>query len=355
MRLFKLGVIFAIWGFIIFTGTSAFAVFVVTPMEFHLSTSAGEATTGFFVVKNRGSETIALKVYMGDFWIHPDGKESFLEPGKVERSCGKWIELAPEEFELMANETKTVRFNLTIPSGKTGTFWAMIFIEQTNKPTIKTAQKGQQQFNIISFQRVGVRIFEDTPDSVKGEGRITQVSVEKAQKEEFLKVGLRFENKGDMLLKCKGSVDIKNQKGETVDKTNVDEFNCYPKAERVVTAFFKKELLTGQYTALAVIDYGAEYLVAGEALFKVNPVTSAIEMVTGHVKQAGSSSKEAAVSGQLIQPGSGRPAKEKIGIHEAGQGIIKIKNQQIPKNNFMQLVRSVFDRVNQAFRNLFRK
>lgn len=343
MRLFKISVIFAIWGFVIFAGTNAFAVFVVTPMEFHLDTPVGETTTGFFVVKNRGSETIALKIYTGDFWIHPDGKESFLEPGKVERSCSKWIQLAPEEFELIANETKTVRFNLTIPPGKKGTFWAMVFIEQTNKPTIKTAQKGQQQFNIVSFQRVGVRIFEDTPDSVKGEGRITQVNVERAQKEEFLKVGLRFENKGDALLKCKGSVDIKNQKGETVDKTNVDEFNCYPKAERAVTASFKKELPVGQYTALAVIDYGAEYLVAGEALFKVNPITSSIEMTTGHAKQAG------AASGQIIQSSFGKPAKKDLGR------IGIVKEQQIPKNSFMQLVRDLFDRMNQAFRNLFRK
>lgn len=254
------------------------AAFVVTPMEFHLKVANGNTGTYTFFVKNKGKETIALKVYTGDFWIEPDGKEAFLDSGKIEHSCAKWLEVSPEELELAPGESRTVKFNITAPPEKTGTYWAMIFVEQTTKPTIKTAQKGQQQFNILSFQRVGVRIFEDIPGSKTGEGKISQVNVGGNARNKLIKIDLKFENSGDTLLRCKGSVEIKDLKGETVKKATLDEFNCYPKSARIGSSTIKEELEPGQYSVLAVLDYGGEYLVAGEAIFNVNFLTGNIEV-----------------------------------------------------------------------------
>jgi len=255
---------------------SAIAAFVVTPMEYHVNVGNNETGSYSFWVRNRGEETIALKVYTGDFLIQPDGTEAFLEAGAIERSCSKWITASPEEFELAPDESKAVRFEITIPPEKSGSYWGMIFIEQTNKPTLKTAQKGQQQFNILSFQRVGVRIYEDTPGSKIGEGKIVSVIVGDGQKDEFMKIGLTMQNNGDLILKCKGSVDIKDDKGETVESVQVNEFNCYPKSSRLVSVALKDKLNAGHYSALAVIDYGADFLVAGEAVFDVSAFTGRI-------------------------------------------------------------------------------
>ena len=335
--------------FILLFNTEAFATFVVSPMEFHLSTANGETTTGSFWVRNRGTETIALKVYTGDFWIEPDGKEAFLEPGKVERSCSKWIEVAPEELELKPNESRSIRFNLTVPPAKTGTFWSMIFIEQTNKPTIKTAQKGQQQFNILSFQRVGVRIYQEVPDSKKGEGRITQVNVERGKKDEFLIVSLKVENNGNVLLKCKGSADIKDERGETVESAKLDEFNCYPHAARIVSGAFNTRLKPGQYTALAVIDYGAEYLVAGETVFKVNPITGSIDTA----KTGQEIPMPQAAGGELKVTAAKKEAAPAI-----EKKIEKIEKNQRPaassENKFMASIKDAWAKISQAFKNLFK-
>jgi len=317
--------------FLIFGDSKAFAAFVVTPMEFHLNVANNDSTTGSFWIRNRGTETISLKIYVGDFWIDPDGKEAFLDPGKVERSCSKWIELAPEELELKPNESKSVRFNLSVPPEKTGTFWGMIFVEQTNKPTIKTEQKGRQQFNILSFQRVGVRMYQEVPNSKKGEGKITQVTVERNKKDDSVKVSLKMENNGDVLLRCKGTVEIRNEKGETVDTVIMDEFNCYPKAPRITPAFSKAKLKSGQYTALAVIDYGAEYLVAGETLFKVNPITGSIDVVS----QSQQVAKNVKVSPSV---------KDNIS-----------RQANITKNNFVESIKGAWTKITRAFSGLFRR
>jgi hypothetical protein len=222
-------------------------------------------------VRNRGDEAISLKVYAGDFCIAPDGQESFFAAGKVERSCAKWIEVSPEEFELTAGQSLAIRFKLAMPSESTGSYWGMVFVEQTNKPSIKTARQGQQQFNILSFQRIGIRIFADTPQSRPSSGKVSQVNVSWDMQSESFKVGLKFENDGEVLLKCKGEIEIKDAKGETVKNVELEEFNCYPKSARISAGSITASLAPGKYTALAVIDYGAESLVAGESAFEVAP------------------------------------------------------------------------------------
>ncbi|MDP8229489.1 MAG: hypothetical protein P9L93_00080 [Candidatus Gorgyraea atricola] len=254
--------------FLLVTGM-AFAAFVATPMEFHTDVASGEEATYTFYVRNRGDETIALKVYTGDFWIQVDGKEVFLDPGEVERSCATWLEVTPEELELGPDESRAIRFKMSVPPEKRGTYWGMVFVEQTTKPTIKSAKKGEHQFSILSFQRVGVRVFENAPGAEKSDGKIKEVNVSWSEDDELLKIDLVFENEGETLLKCKGTIDIKDLTGETVTSMEVQEFNSYPKAARTRTTLLKEELAPGQYTALAVLDYGEEYLVAGEAVFEV--------------------------------------------------------------------------------------
>ena len=238
-------------------------------------------------------------------------------------------------MELKPDESKSVRFNLSVPPGKTGTFWAMIFVEQTNKPTIKTEQKGRQQFNILSFQRVGVRIYQEVPDSKKGEGKITQVTVERNKKDDSIKVNLKIENNGDVLLRCKGNVEIRNERGETVDTVNMDEFNCYPRASRIVPAFSKVKLKPGQYTALAVIDYGAEYLVAGETLFKVNAITGSIDVAS---------------QGQQVTR-----QKTSVNVKVAPSVKENIPKLVEAKNNFVASIKGVWMKIAKAFSGLFRR
>ncbi|MFH1854419.1 MAG: hypothetical protein ABH815_03800 [Candidatus Omnitrophota bacterium] len=269
MRKIAIFILSQILVLLVFGGVDSFAAFVVTPMEFHLNVSAGEGTTNTFYIRNRGDETIALKVYAGDFWIEPDGKELFLESGTVERSCARWLEISPEELELAPGESQAIRFKIDVPLQMTGTYWAMIFVEQATKPTIKSARRGDQQFNIISFQRVGVRIFENTPGTEIEGGKITEVIARWDAEVKDYTVALKFQNDGYAHLKCNGFVDIKDMKGESVNKTDLDEFSCYPRSYRMIGVPIRKKLDKGQYTALAVVDYGADYLVAGEAVFEV--------------------------------------------------------------------------------------
>jgi len=323
--------------------SAASAAFVVTPMEFHVNVANNETGAYSFWVKNRGEETIALKVYVGDFLIQPDGKEAFLEPGTAERSCSKWVTVSPEEFELAPDESKAVRFEITVPPEKSGSYWGMVFIEQTNKPTIKTAQKGQQQFNILSFQRVGVRIYEDTPGSKPGEGKITQVTVGEGGKDEFLRVDLKMENNGDVILKGKGSLDIKDDKGENVESVVIDEFNCYPKSSRIVTASIKDKLKAGHYSALAVIDYGADFLIAGEAIFDVNAFTGSISSPVPPVVQAQAPVSEEKQETKKI---------EKQPVRSQGQPEPVVKKEK-SENKVLKAIADIWIKITKSFSELF--
>lgn len=254
-------------GILFFVALKAEASFSVSPMAFYPEIPAGKSQTFSFQVRNRGEETINLKFYLADFWINSQGKELFLEPGKVSHSCSKWIKLAYEKLELAAGESRFVRFTISVPKRRTGTYWGMIFVEQTSKPTLKTVEVKGRKFNITFLQRIGIRIYQNNPGTGIVEGKISYVEVKEG---ESLKVKLKFQNTGNTLLKCKGRVEIRNENGETVETLDLGYFSVYPEGERDLEASINGKLKKGQYTALVIIDFGsAEYLVAGERIFNI--------------------------------------------------------------------------------------
>jgi len=346
----KIGILIILTALTVFTLCDvAFAAFVVTPMEFHINVANNETGAYSFWVRNRGEETIALKVYAGDFLIQPDGQEAFLDPGTIERSCAKWITASPEEFELAPDESKAVRFEINIPADKSGSYWGMIFIEQTNKPTLKTAQKGQQQFNILSFQRVGVRVYEDTPGSKPGEGKISQVTIDDGGKDEFLRVNLKMENNGDLLLKCKGSIDIKDDKGETVESVVVNEFNCYPQSSRIVSTPLKDKLKSGHYSALAVVDYGADFLIAGEIVFDVNAFTGRISSPSAPIQGYGENQQP---SPALVEQKPENKKIEKPASPSQSQTGPEAKKEK-SENKMLKAIVDTWLRISKSFSELF--
>ena len=72
-----------------------------------------------------------------------------------------------------------------------------------------------------------------------------------------------------MWLKCSGTVEIRNDMGHTVTSFDLPLFNCFPDDKRVVKAIHPLSASPGEYSALVVVDFKGDYLVAGEAFFDI--------------------------------------------------------------------------------------
>lgn len=245
------------------------ASFTVAPMRFEFQIERGETGTGSLLIRNVSEKPLSVKLYIKDFMYRPDGSEAELDPGSVSRSCSDWISISPKFMELEPNGSRNARISLNVPEDADGTYWAMIYVEQSSKPTPKEAQGSGYTFQINVYPRWAVRILESVPETEEKGGQITDVTITRESETKPLTAIVEFENTCNSKLRCKGWLEIRDESGETIEKIEFKDFSVYPESKRINEAEIPVTLKPGEYSVLAVIDYEGEYLVAGEAFFEI--------------------------------------------------------------------------------------
>lgn len=248
------------------------AGFSVAPLRFELEVEKGHTGTVSIRVSNNSEDPVSVKVYQKDFRVDPINQDIILPPGKYKRGCAEWLIISPSNLDLGPKERKNVRITLAVPEDAQGTYWAIIFVEQSSKPTPIRKLKGGYSFQINVKPRWLVRLHENVPGTADKKGRITDISVKPQTGESPLKVAVEFENTGNTFLRCTGRVEIKAAEGKDVETVQIGSnghFSVYPDGKRLVSGTVSKRLLPGDYIALAIVDYGGEELVAGELEFEV--------------------------------------------------------------------------------------
>ena len=248
------------------------AGFSVAPLRFEFELEKGRTGTASIRVSNNGEKPVSVKVYQNDFRVDLVNQDIILAPGKCKRGCAEWMSISPLNLDLGPKESKNVRITLTVPEDAKGTYWAIVFVEQSSKPTPIRKLKGGYSFQVNVKPRWLVRIHENIPGTADKKGRITDISLSPQAEKNPLKIAVEFENTGNTLLRCNGRVEIRDAEGndvETVQIGSKGRFSVYPDGKRLVSGSLSGKLSPGDYIALAIVDYGGEELVAGELEFEV--------------------------------------------------------------------------------------
>ena len=84
---------------------------------------------------------------------------------------------------------------------------------------------------------------------------------------------IHFANTGNAHITTKGTIEIRDVFGETVRSFAVDPFPTLPGEERslVIDDPSTEPLPEGTYYAIALLDFGGEYLIQGGLPFEVGP------------------------------------------------------------------------------------
>jgi len=77
-------------------------------------------------------------------------------------------------------------------------------------------------------------------------------------------------NTGNLILKCQGTIEIRDEMGEAHLVLPMKKFTSLAEDERVVFAKSAVDLQPGEYSAVVVIDFEGDYLVAGETFFEIS-------------------------------------------------------------------------------------
>jgi hypothetical protein len=231
-----------------------------------LNVVPGESRTGLITVENKGSNPARVLGYITDLGMDKMGNLTYPDGGTLPFSCESWMLVNPEDFTLSQGTSQRVRYTFKVPDDAAGTYLASIFFH--TKPQDMAKGSGSKL-----AVRVGtIFVINVTGTGFKG-GELTSLSMNNTNQDNIAQIELGFKNKGNLLIRPKGTVEIKNEAGWTVEKLMINEDNqaVLPFAERVIRIPVAN-IKPGGYDLVATVDYGGAEILSGE--LKVNLVAA---------------------------------------------------------------------------------
>ena len=243
----------------------------IAPMTCRLDAAPGDTVMQTIIVTNNDNKDRDFLVYAKDWRYTIDGEDVETEDSNESRGLLNWISFAPSQFTVPAGGSEAVRLQVNVPdTSDAGFFWGGIYIAP-DEPPVLASRIGRTEgaYEIYVRIRAKANILVTVQGVLEYSGQVNWVEAEPDSAGSGIIVKTRFENTGNMLLRCTGTVDIRDANDETVDSFEMDNFNVLPGYEREVVSRREMELAPGTYSALVVVDFKGDYLVAGEAFFEI--------------------------------------------------------------------------------------
>ena len=245
----------------------------VAPLSLRLPIAPGEQGAGTFLVRNTGTDPIVVHISLHDWWRTPEGKFQILPAGSLERSCAPWLVYSATTLELAPGEEAQVSVQVTVPEEVGGDHWALLLVAEEPQPV----EEQQAEEGLTSTTRVvvtyAVKILQQDPVNSSPAAEIRGIEL---VSQDPLVLQVRYANTGNCHITGQGTVELRDIFGETVRSYTVTPFPLLPGEERVVTIedTTGEPLPEGLYYAIALFDFGGEYLVQGGAPIQITSTAS---------------------------------------------------------------------------------
>jgi P pilus assembly chaperone PapD len=234
----------------------------VSPIRVEHLVKQGERGTDMITVANEGTAPTRIKVSIENWTLSRDGVLNFTPAGTDPFYCGKWIRINPIDFRVDPRQNKEVRYTISVPPDvEEGGYRAAVIFE-----TVPDIKPGEKVRKVFLKSRIVTVLYEVVGKPVP-QGHANYLRAEK--KKEGLDFLLALQNTGKVHFRTKGSLTVKNDKGEEVFKADMPDVPILPQSEREIKFTNEKSLPSGKYSALALVDIGKKELVGAESTFTV--------------------------------------------------------------------------------------
>ncbi len=251
---------------------AAWANIGVSTLEINVQVAPGKSLSGSFAVINNSEKPAKVRVSLGDYDRNLNGGIRILPAGTLPRSLANFITFSPAEFTLAAGKGKSqkVSFTVVLPEGEAGPHWSLLLVQEVQPKEGQTkAKEGEQTTQGLIGIRFGIQIRQTDPTMASPAARITDVEVTLPEGGQPLKVIVDFENTGSTFLRTKGELRFINAKSEVVATVAILPFRMLPGHQRRLEIPLAQALPAGDYIALAIFDFGGDFLLGGEARFSI--------------------------------------------------------------------------------------
>lgn len=229
----------------------------VSPPLLELSVPAGGLRLFELTAVNSGDKAVKIRCYTMDMSLEPDGSVTLLEASASSRSLAQWITLDKNEFSLEPGKIQLIQGKITVPRGSRGGRYAVIIFETSSPDVRETRGRGK----IILGARLGTILMLSIPHTLKEKGKIGTIEWEARgdAKPHPILFTLSFKNTGNVHLRIRGSIVIKNKEGRIIDRMPLEAGTgtVLPDGVRVLKGTWsnRRKMKEGDYTAEARISF----------------------------------------------------------------------------------------------------
>jgi len=258
--------------FIFFASLPVFgqASFSVDRQFIQLSAAPGQELMGSFRVYNRGDEPIPIRIVPVDYTTDEAGRTVTPPAGTTARSLLPHLVVSPTVFTVEPGGYTEVRYAVRVPEDLEGSYWIAFLTRRADDQPSSVEERGgggvtvRFQFHVV-YRTLMVLTVTGTEQPA---GRITGLRVAEADDGFSFEVDLA--NEGNALFRGTGHVEIRDAQGNTVRRTPLRALFVLPGQTRTLSVTRPVGgLAPGEYIALAIVDFGGDYLTAGQRRFTV--------------------------------------------------------------------------------------
>lgn len=248
-------------GLIVTLGVELLAV-TVSVSEFSFVGEPSDHISDDVVILNDDALAVSIQIDTVDWDRALDGVTRFYEAGTLERSCATWLSLSQHDASLASEAEVEIRLDLQVPEDARGTYWAGLLISAS------LDREGAEPGDINVLRQFLVRIYVTIP-TANLSGRVSEMQIHGINP---LGIEVSFANTGDTLLvDVVGLIVVESSTGASLFEIPLVPFDVLPgySASQFVGGNWGLHI-AGTYLIRAVLDFGAEYLVAGQSVYRLD-------------------------------------------------------------------------------------
>lgn len=228
--------------------------FEVAPIKLDFSAEPGEAQTKTVTIKNHGNKKSSMILSLNDFLPSNEGGIEYLPANSTNRSFANWININPAFFELNPGEEKVVSISMQIPIDDYTSKWGVIFVQTTKEQSPLGVDEGVSA-GIMLSPRIAIKVFQSPGTNQNYAikiGNMEEITVPGDNNRIF---SVNVENIGDKITKCKIHLIASNLSTTEETQYPAQTATVFPKTYTKVKLTLPSDLIPGNYSLAAIIDY----------------------------------------------------------------------------------------------------
>lgn len=229
----------------------------LAPAEVIQTFTPGQPFKVEFSVSNASNQPVAVRTTVTDLWYNDKNEKTFGPAGSSPHSAANWIQFVPRVVTLEAKSSTKLTAFVTPPTGVTGGFYAVVFVESKPELVHATAPEAQPVYANI---RLGSLLLFTAAGSENYDVTLKDVALTAPTANDDLTARISISNQSNTHVFPKASLIVFNHDKQLVAKAEAAEKRFLPGQTDSITLTWSGKLPPGEYEGVLTVVYAGKQL-----------------------------------------------------------------------------------------------